>query len=323
MRWLALLLGIAVLLQGLPGARAAEGTRPAGALVIATASLTGVYYGAGNAICRLVDLLPPEQRLPCRVQETAGSGDNLRRLVSRDFNLGIAQSDVVRAAARGTVTGISVLGGLYPEVFQVVVRDRIRPDTAADLARITFNIGIQGSGQRATTEDFFRIIGFDPARFGRVVELDPAGQADAFCRGRIDAFSYVAGIPNTVVAMAVERCGGRLHDFGRQAIGQYVRANPATRWYRVRPNAYPAQRDTTTTFASTALLLAGPALTDAAAQTVVLALVEHAERFRLMHPAFSEFAPQTLTKGVDPAMLHTVARRLYLERGLLRGAGAK
>ncbi|MEC9347449.1 MAG: TAXI family TRAP transporter solute-binding subunit [Pseudomonadota bacterium] len=319
MRWLAAACALLVL-QAFP-VPAAPADRER--LAIATASLTGVYYGAGNAICRLMDLAPARTRLPCRIEETAGSGDNLGRLVNSSLNLGIAQSDVVLNTPTAAAAGVRVIGGLYPEVFHVVVRDWLREEDNREPSGIVFNIGIPGSGQRATTEDFFRVVGFDTRRFKAVLELDPAEQADAFCRRRIDAFTYVAGIPNTAVAMAIERCGGRLRDFRRQTIGQYVRSNPATRFYRVRPNAYPSLDETYTTFASTALLLAAPSLSDRAVETLVLSLIEHAGRFRLMHPAFSEFSPQTLVTGVDPEMLHPVARHIYTQRSLLRGTGAK
>src|ERR1700675_597883 len=69
---------------------------------IATGSITGVYYPAGGAICRLVNRGRKEHGIRCTVESTGGSIDNLEAVHKGDLELGVVQSDLLYDAYNGS-----------------------------------------------------------------------------------------------------------------------------------------------------------------------------------------------------------------------------
>ena len=70
-------------------------------LIIGTGSVTGVYYPAGGAICRLINKNQPQRTIRCSVQATEGSIANLQALQAQNINLAVVQSDAQLAALKG------------------------------------------------------------------------------------------------------------------------------------------------------------------------------------------------------------------------------
>ena len=60
---------------------------------IGTGAITGVYYPAGGAICRLLNRGRNEHGIRCSVESTGGSVSNLNAIRNSGIEFGIAQSD--------------------------------------------------------------------------------------------------------------------------------------------------------------------------------------------------------------------------------------
>ncbi len=95
-RWPAVLAALLLLLAA-PGRGHAE-TR----IVVGTGGVTGIYFPAGGAICRLVNARRSEHQVRCSVESTAGSVYNLDQVRAGDLDLGIVQSDFQHEAVTGT-----------------------------------------------------------------------------------------------------------------------------------------------------------------------------------------------------------------------------
>src|SRR3546814_19366478 len=93
----AAIVGVGVALGG--GAATAAEQR---FVSIGTGGVTGVYYPAGGAICRLVNKNRKEHGIRCSVESTAGSIYNLNALRQGELEFGIVQSDWEYHAANGT-----------------------------------------------------------------------------------------------------------------------------------------------------------------------------------------------------------------------------
>src|SRR5690606_39509936 len=70
-------------------------------VTIGTAGVTGVYYPAGGAICRLANRGRKEHGIRCTVESTGGSINNLEAIRKRDLELGVVQSDLLYHAYNG------------------------------------------------------------------------------------------------------------------------------------------------------------------------------------------------------------------------------
>src|SRR3954462_12451851 len=70
-------------------------------ITIGTAGVMGVYYPLGGAICRMVNVTRKTHKLRCTVEPSAGSVANIRGVLAREIDVGIAQSDMQYAARAG------------------------------------------------------------------------------------------------------------------------------------------------------------------------------------------------------------------------------
>ena len=150
-------------------------------ITIGTANEHGVYFPAGGSICRLVKRGIKEHGIHCFVQPTSGSVYNLKALQKGDQDLALAQADWIYSAYKGTneFAGngpnkkLRTVFLLHTEAFTVLARADANIKSTRDLKGKRIGVGNDGSGMRATAEEFIKAEGWTRDSFAKFVELKP------------------------------------------------------------------------------------------------------------------------------------------------------
>ncbi len=185
---------------------------------IGTGGVTGVYYAAGGAICRLVNKDRAQHGVRCSVESTGGSVFNVNTIKAGELDLGVVQSDVAYNAYNGDgqfsdageFKKLRSVFSLHPEPFTVVTRKEANIKEFSDLKGKRFNVGNPGSGTRASMEQLLAEMKTDLSFFSLASELRPDEHGQALCDGKIDGFFYGVGHPSANIQDPTTTCGAQL-----------------------------------------------------------------------------------------------------------------
>ena len=130
-------------------------------VTIGTGGVTGVYYAAGGAICRLLNKERKTHGIRCSVESTGGSAFNINTIKGGELDFGMAQSDVHHQALKGEKSfkdggahaDLRSVFSVHPEPFTVLARKEAGVTKFEDFKGKRFNIGNPGSGTRSSMEE--------------------------------------------------------------------------------------------------------------------------------------------------------------------------
>ncbi len=292
-------------------------------LTIGTGGPGGVYFPAGNAVCRMVNRYHKETGLRCEARISGGSVSNLAALRAGNLDLGIVQSDWQYNAFQGTglfteqgpFTQLRSLLSLHSEPFTVVARKGVGIESFEDLKGRRVNVGNPGSGQRNTLEVLLAAMGWTLDDFELASELPSEEQARAMCDGKVEAIIYTVGHPNRSILEATVLCDALLVAVEGPALDAllsqypyYAKTVVPGQMYRNNPQDIP-------TFGVKATLVGTTALSVETVNHIVRAVFLNLDTFRALHPAFSHLEVESMIDAGNSATLHPGAARAFTEMG--------
>jgi len=293
---------------------------------IGTGGVTGVYYPAGGAICRLVNRDRATHGIRCGVESTGGSIFNINAIRAGELEFGVAQSDWQFHAFHGTskfeengaFEGLRAVFSLHPEPFTVVARADAGIKTFDDLKGKRVNIGNPGSGQRGTMDVVLAAKGWTTADFSVASELPPAEQAAALCDNNVDAMVYTVGHPSGAIQEATTACDTVLVNVTGPEIDKLIAENPYYRSATIPGGMYRGSDADVTTFGVGATFVTSADVPEDVVYNVVKAIFADLDQFKGLHPALGVLDPQQMVSDGNSAPLHPGAERYYREAGLLK-----
>ena len=295
-------------------------------ITIGTGGVTGVYYPAGGAICRLVNRDRKEHGIRCSVESTGGTVYNLNAIREGELDLGIVQSDGQYNAYNGEVDFAEVgankklraVFGLHPEPFTVLARKDANVKNFDDLKGKRVNIGNPGSGQRATMGVLMEKMGWKNDTFSMAAELRAAEQSKALCDNKIDVMIYAVGHPNGAIKEATTSCDSVLVNVNNSVVQQLVKDFSYYRMATIPAGMYRGNDVDTATFGVAATLVTSADVPEDVIYNLVKAVFENFDSFQRLHPAFENLSPQEMVKDGLSAPLHPGALKYFKEAGLIK-----
>jgi TRAP transporter TAXI family solute receptor len=294
-------------------------------ITIGTGGVTGVYYAAGGAICRLVNKDRKTHNIRCSVESTGGSVFNVNTIKAGELDLGTVQSDVQYNALKGinqfkdgAFTELRTVFSLHPEPFTVVARKEVNINKFEDFKGKRFNVGNPGSGTRASMEEMLGAMGWKLSDFGLASELKADEHGAALCDGKIDGFFFGVGHPSANIQDPTTSCGAKLVSLTGPAVDKLVKEKPYYAYVSIPGGLYPNNPQETKTFGVLATLVASSKAPADSVYAVVKAVFDNFDEFKKLHPALANLRPENMIKDGLAAPLHEGAIRYYKEKGWLK-----
>ncbi|MGE0310717.1 MAG: TAXI family TRAP transporter solute-binding subunit [Lautropia sp.] len=295
-------------------------------ITIGTGGVTGVYYAAGGAICRLVNKDRKQHGIRCSVESTGGSIYNINTIRAGELDMGVAQSDWQYHAVNGTSSfkdqgpfkDLRAVFSLHPEPFTVLARKEANIKSFEDLKGKRVNVGNPGSGTRASMEELLQALGWKLSSFSLASELKADEHGAALCDNKIDAFFYGVGHPSANIQDPTTTCGAKLVPLTGKAVDDLVSKNPYYAKAQIPGGIYAGNKEPTQTYGVLATMVSSTKTSPELVYQVVKAVFENFEDFKKLHPAFANLKPENMIKDGLSAPLHDGAAKYYKEKGWIK-----
>ena len=295
-------------------------------MTIGTGGVTGVYYAAGGAICRLVNKDRAKHGIRCSVESTGGSVFNINTIKAGELDLGFAQSDVHFNAAKGVGqfkdggawSDLRAVFSVHPEPFTVLARKDAGVKSFADFKGKRFNVGNPGSGTRSSMEELLGAMGWKLGDFSLASELKADEHGPALCDGKIDGFFYAVGHPSANIQDPTTSCGAQMVSLTGPAVDKLVADKPYYAKATIPGGLYPNNPNPAQTYGVLATVVASTKAPADTVYQVVKAVFDNFDEFKRLHPALANLKPENMVKDGLSAPLHEGAARYYKEKGWIK-----
>lgn len=293
-------------------------------VTIGTGSDAGLYIKLGDAICKAVAL--QTSGIDCQVQPSNGSVENIQGLADDRYDIAIVQSDVQRHAVEGQAMfrkngpfrDLRSLFSAYQESLAVVVRADSGIEGLEDFPGTRINFGPDGSGSNTTLKMLLGTRGWTPKIFNEITTLPPMEQAQSFCRGNVDIFTYVIGHPSSLIRTILQKCPARIIGISGPAVDELVKRFPYYVRARIPAAAYPDLNRDVPTIGMFATVVTTTRLNEEVAFRVTQAAFEQLLLIRKANEVFQFMNPVEMVKGPLTAPFHDGAQRYLRKTGRIQ-----
>lgn len=272
-------------------------------LTIAAGPDEGEAYALAAAIGEVVERHYP--RLVVEVVETSGSSENMRLLEEGRVELATVQADT-RMGPRARMLAL-----LYPDVFQLIVREDSGIRTVADLVGKRIALPPQDGGQYEIFWFLAEHYELDPADF-RAMPMSAASASWALADGAVDATFRVRAAGNPAILELIEEVPTRLVPIAQAAAMQLKR--PALERGTIPTGSYrgdpPLPEGDLPTVAVQRLLIARADLDDDVADKVTRVLFERRRELMNLISLAGFVEPPSMGGGTF-IPVHPGAQRFY------------
>ncbi|SHK24254.1 hypothetical protein SAMN05443637_10437 [Pseudonocardia thermophila] len=279
-------------------------------LRLATGGTQGVYYTIGSALAQSW-----QQELglrhPPEVLSTAGSVDNLNRLLDGAVDVAFCQVDAaaesLRALPRDHPVQVRALGRVYDEFVHVVVPRGAPVQHLADLRGLRVSVGAEESGVYVVARRLLEAAGLTVDDL-RAEYLGINESVSALADDRIDAFFWTGGVPTGGVTALAEQLPIRLLDLS-DVLPEIRARHPVYAPGTVPARSYGIEKSITTVLVRN-FLLVDARMPDDLAYALIKALFEAQDELVVINPLALSIDLRAAI-STEPVPLHPGALRYY------------
>jgi len=295
-------------------------------ITIGTGAVTGVYYPAGGAICRMINQKSETYGIKATVESTAGSVYNVNAVVSGDLEFGVVQSDRQYQAVHGLAewekegpqSSLRSVFAIHSEAVTLVVTSKSNINRMADLKGQRINLGNPGSGPLQNGRDAIHAFGIHEndiqAEYVKAVEAPSLLQDE-----RIDGFFYTVGHPSGNIKEATSgRISVRLIPIAGPPIKQLIQEKPYYTKAVIPIDLYPTadNKHDIETFGVKGTVVTSIHVDDHLVYVLTKEVFDNLNKFKTLHPAFENLTKENMLTGLS-APLHPGAVKYFKETGLI------
>ncbi|GEN52831.1 TAXI family TRAP transporter solute-binding subunit [Halobacillus faecis] len=291
-------------------------------LTMGTGSVGGVYYPLGGEMANLFADNIDAEGFDVSSVESGASVENIAKIQSGDFQLGIAQNTTMINAVEGKgefegkdVGNVGVIGSLYPEALQVVTLDSTGIESIEDLKGKKVAVGPPGGATREAAEMVLSAYGIEEGDY----EAFEEGFGDAKSKlqnNTIDASFAVVGVPSSTTDELDAATGEvKFLNIEGDALEEVV-ANSQYEAYTVEPGTYEWQEEPVETITAMALLLGSTSqVSEDLAYEMTKTLYENAGDMSIAQAKL--VTQDSALTGAQDLPLHPGAEKYFKEAGIL------
>ncbi|WP_419766394.1 MAG: TAXI family TRAP transporter solute-binding subunit [Arcobacter sp.] len=293
-------------------------------ITIGTGGVTGTYYPAGGAICRILNKIKKQTDVLCTIESTNGSVYNINSIIKAELDFGIAQSDIVYDAFKGIgkfernqVPKLRSVMAIYPELFTLVSRKDANINGIMDIKGKRINLGAAGSGNEATAQTLFNALGIKKSELAYAGMSKVGVMPDELKDSRVDGYFYMVGHPTANIKFISDYIDVKLVPITGNKLDKLVEKYPYYTQDVIPANTYKGNPKDVPTFGVKAVLVTTSDTNDEIVYALIKQVLENFELFKKSHPAFLHITKESLLKGLS-APLHESAKKYYKEVGLIK-----
>ncbi len=304
---------------------AAESGKPF--VILGTSGVTGVYYAAGHAVAKVFKRSDIESDFRIDAESSSGSIENIDKVLSGEWALGIAQADILYEALKGEgiwkgkpVMDLRALSVLHSETMTIIVAANQGIDSVYDLKGRTIGIGSSDSSDSYIFQNILTLYGLDLEKDLQLKEVPAIEAPELLQKGSLDGYVYTVGHPN--LALYESSFGNRtmkllslepyVIDHISKTLPYLTRVDIPMIFYQEFENIEPVE-----TIGVKAVLFTSVKVPGYQISAILNALLDDFPRFQRQHPAFAELSRIDLPHGTI-VPLHPAAYQLYKEKRILQ-----
>ncbi|MDI3468395.1 MAG: hypothetical protein OJF62_000458 [Pseudolabrys sp.] len=322
MKSLVLAFGVSAVLIGGPVAASADSLK----ITLAGGSVGGAWSAMGAAIGQTIRLQVPGSSF---TYEPGRDAANVQLVSEGKVQLGITHAQMALSASKGAppfkqkITNIRAIALLDPEAtVQIVVRKDSPYANLDDIAKANKPIRIalnkRGTMMAIAGEAVFTAAGLSPkaiaANGGRIEYVDFNSGLDMLKNGQVDLVLNMLAFPSAQLERLSHDMGVKLLPISA-ATQAKINGDIGTTSVTIPAKTYAFEPEPVGTVTGHVVLVASDKMSDAEAETITKAMLDHFDYLTKAYPSFARMGKKALP-DVAPLELAAGAKKAYKAAGI-------